>query len=56
MSTETTTDITAQECFNEAAKALREDNGNVVHAMAWKDIGDGLVRLQDLVDTLPAES
>jgi uncharacterized membrane protein len=41
----TTQEITAQECFNESAKALREDNPNMLLAMSWKDLGDGLVRL-----------
>lgn len=46
MTTATTTEnITAQECFNEAAKALRADPNAVVLAMSWKDLGDGLVRL-----------
>ena len=43
-----TQDITAQECFNEAAKILRDDPNATLLAMSWKDIGDGLVRLATL--------
>jgi hypothetical protein len=43
MTTATTTDITAQEAFNEAAKALRADK--IAEGMAWQSLGDGLVRL-----------
>ncbi len=40
--------ITAQECFNNAAEAVRNDD--ISKSMAWKDIGDGLVRLQGLIE------
>lgn len=44
--TTATANITAQEAFDNAAEALRSDD--VTKAMAWKDIGDGLVRLEGL--------